>query len=116
MNRKMRRMLAKNGGKMEGLMNNPEFASLMDGLNFKTIKTLMKDPENKKLFDLLKKHKKEEGTCVCPECGKEMHYKGALCTCEHCGKFVVVKEICGDEIEDNAKLKEVMEVLNSTNS
>lgn len=115
MNRKMRRMLAKNGGKMEGLMNNPEFSSLMDGLNFKTIKTLMKDPENKKLFDLLKKHKKEERTCVCPECGKEMHYKGALCTCEHCGKFVVVKEICGDEIEDNVKLKEVMEVLNSTN-
>ena len=64
----------------------------------------------------LKKHKKEEGTCVCPECGEEMHYKGALCTCEHCGKFVVVKETCGDEIEDNVKLKEVMEVLNSTNS
>lgn len=97
-------------------MNNPEIASLMDGLNFKTIKTLMKDSENKKLFDLLKKHKKEEGTCVYPECGKEMHYKGALYTCEYCGKFVAVKEICGDGIEDNVKLKEVMEVLNSINS
>lgn len=72
---------------MEELMSNSEIASLMDGLNFKTIKTLMKDSENIKLFDLLKKHKKEEGTCVCPECGKEMYCKGALCTCEHCGKF-----------------------------
>lgn len=31
---------------MKELMNNHEIASLMDELNFKTIKTLMKDSEN----------------------------------------------------------------------
>ena len=114
MNRKMRRMLAKKGGNIEGLMNNPEVASLLDGVNVSEMRKLMKDPRTKDMYKVLKKYKKETGTCICPECGKEMHYKGALCTCEHCGKFVVVEDLCGDELEDDSQLHEVLQILNSS--
>lgn len=101
-------MLEKKGGVIAEMLKEMEAGGMLDELDNGTALTLLKSPAFRNIAKLIRKHKDDVGTTICPECGKETHYKGLISRCEECGKYIVGEDLGGE----NQELKQVLDVMN----
>lgn len=113
MNRKMRRMLEKKGGVIADMMKEMEEGGMLDELDNGTVMKLLKDKSLKVVLKLMRKHRNDEGTTICPTCHQKTHYKGVISRCECCGEWGIVEEIVGEEVDE--RLYQVVDIMNQSN-